>query len=376
MRPRPRLALLACALAAAAFPAAGTLARWFAMSAHDIRGTDYTRYVASAWIGLRFGWNHLYDPAAQGEVARQLGDLFWLPNVYTPPMSLLAAPFTLLSLERGYLLWSALQLSSLLLCWKLVAPGDAPARTVLLALTFVPYPVAIGLLQGQVIPLQMALVAGSWAALERRRDALAGLLLCGMALKPQGLQLLPFAFLVAGRWRAFSWWAAGMLLFGGLVLLVIGVEGARSYASRLSWAGAHPEALWVAWSYTFARRFAAGFPRTAALTAAVVATAVACFRQRDRLPLVFSAALVGSILASPYLHLYDFLLLFPAAWFLLRAVPPLWAAPPLLACYLFLLLSHHEGKGPRWVVLCECIWVGGLALAPRLPPTPSAPRGR
>lgn len=368
---RLRLGLLALALAALARPAATTLVRWFSLSPAEVLGTDFTRYVASARMGLQFGWNHLYDPEAQRAVASQLGDLFWLPNVYTPAMSLLMVPLTWLSIPAGYAVWSAVQLGCLLLCWRLIAPGDAPQRTVLLAMTFVPYPVFLGLLQGQVIPLQMALVAGSYVLLQREHHLLSGLLLCGLVLKPQGLQLLPLALLVAGRRRAFLGWLAGMVAIGCGVLLAIGIDGARSYAERLVWAGTHSEALWVAWSYTYARHFPAGWMRTAALAAAVMVTLVASFRQRQNLAVVFSAGLVGSILASPYMHLYDFMLLFPAAWFLLRGVPLAWAAPPLLACYVFLLYSDHAGKGPRWIVLCECVWVAALAL---LPPASLAPR--
>ena len=73
---------------------------------------------------------------------------------------------------------------------------------------------------------------------------------------------------------------------------------------------------------------------------------------------------MGSLLASPYLHLYDFMLLFPAAWLLLRVAPAAWVVPPLLACYLFLLLSTHSGPGARWVLLCECIWICAFACTP------------
>lgn len=361
---RLRYFLLACALIATGWPAARTISYWFSMRLPELLAVDYTRYCASALMGLRFGWNRLYDLEAQRTIARSLGEIFWLPNVYTPPLSMLMVPFTWLSIDHGFILWSAIQLASLLVCWHLLAPGDAASRAVLLAMVFVPYPVKLGLFEGQVIPLQMALVAISFVMLQRGRDFFAGAILCGLAFKPQGLQLIPFALLCAGKRRAFTGWLTAMAGLGLIVLAVIGFDGARAYADRLAWAGSSPQELWVAWSYTLARHFDSTWARTAVLASAVAATLIAAFRHRGRIEIAYAAGLVGSVLASPYAHLYDFMLLFPAAWLVLRVARPLWVAPPMLVCYTFMLLSTHEGKGARWVLLCECIWVCALALAP------------
>lgn len=354
-------AALWLAAAVAAVPAGRLLIHWFSMDLAEIHGVDYTRYLASALIGLRFGWSHLYDPAAQDVIARELG-LFWLPNVYTPPMSLLLIPWTFISLHSGFVLWSLLQLISLIACWWMLTPRDWSLRPVLLAMMLVPYPVALGLLEGQVLPLQMAMVAGSYLLLQRRQDFLGGALLVCLALKPQGLELVPFALLVAGRRRAFLGWLLSMTAVGGLVLLLIGLDGARTYVERLASESAHPEQLWVAWSYTFARHFGAGWHRSLALLCAAGLTLFTAYRQR--LEVVYSAALAGSLLASPYVHLYDFMLLFPAAWLLLRCFP-LRFCVPLLLPYVFMLFSTQGGLGSRWVLLCECLWLVTLAALPR-----------
>lgn len=343
------------------------LTRWFSMRLPEVRDVDYTRYCISAFVGLRAGWHRLYDLDAQHQVARSLGDPYFAPNVYTPPMSVLMVPFTGLSLEHGFLVWSALMLCSLIVCWYLLAPGDAPARAVQLAMVFVPYPVALGLMHGQVIPLQMALLAVSYVLLERGGDFSAGALLCVMALKPQGLHLIPFALLAAGRKRAFAGFAVAISVLGVAVLALIGLEGARAYAQRIAWAQANPSELMVAWSYTLARRFDSTGTRAAALAAVAGLALIAAFRHRKQPAIVYAAGIVGSLLASPYLHLYDFMLLFPAAWLLLRAAPAAWVVPPLLVCYLFLLLSTHGGPGSRWVLLCECLWIAALALLPARP---------
>jgi hypothetical protein len=347
-------------LLALAVPAFKLLIHWFSMDAAELHGVDYARYVASALIGLRYGWSHLYDVKAQTAVASELG-LFWLPNVYTPPLSLLLVPFSWLPLHAGFVLWSLLQLTCLILCWLILTPGEWLSRAILLLMMLVPYPVTLGLLEGQVIPLQLAMVAASWLLLQKRHDFLGGALLCCLALKPQGLQLLPFALLIAGRRRAFAGWAASMAALGALTLGLIGFDGLHSYLDRLASVSAHPEQLWVAWSYTFARHFDEGWHRTLALCCAAAATLFAAFKHRGRLELVYSAALVGGLLASPYLHLYDFMLLFPAAWLLLR-VWPLRYCTPFLLCYVFMLFSTHDGLGSRWVLLCECLWLAALTI--------------
>src|SRR6266850_178289 len=290
---KARLILLGGVLAAVALPAARSLTAWFSMRAPEVLATDYARYCVSALQGLRSGWSRLYDLDAQHQIARSLEVPFFLPNVYTPAMSLFIVPFTRLSIENGFLIWSALLLSCLLVCWRLLAPGDSAARAVQLAILFLPYPVMLGLRHGQVIPVQMALLAVSYRLLQQGHEWPAGAALCAVVLKPQGLLLVPFALAAAGRRRAFAGWAVA----------------------------------------------------TAAISVAI-------------------PGLIGSVLASPYTHLYDFMLLFPAAWFTLRVVPAKFAVPPLLVCYLFMLLSTHEGPGARWVLLCECVWLCALAVMP------------
>jgi len=361
---KARLILLGGVLAAVALPAARSLTAWFSMRAPEVLATDYARYCVSALQGLRSGWSRLYDLDAQHQIARSLEVPFFLPNVYTPAMSLFIVPFTRLSIENGFLIWSALLLSCLLVCWRLLAPGDSAARAVQLAILFLPYPVMLGLRHGQVIPVQMALVAVSYRLLQQGHEWPAGAALCAVVLKPQGLLLVPFALAAAGRRRAFAGWAVATAAISVAILALVGLHGLEAYLDRLRWAQAHPIEMMVAWSYTLARRFESPVARAAVLAAAAALTLIAAWRHRKTPEIVFAAGLIGSVVASPYTHLYDFMLLFPAAWFTLRVVPAKFAVPPLLVCYLFMLLSTHEGPGARWVLLCECVWLCALAVMP------------
>lgn len=367
-------ALLAVALAFAGLPALDDLWNWFHPSPARLMRVDFTLYYASALQGLEEGWPNLWNLNAQHAIFnRSFPGLWWFPNVYTPAMSLLMVPFTYLPLERGYLIWSSLLLASMLGCGWLLAPGGRTLCAALVAMAFLPYPVTLGLLMGQVIPLQMLAVALAFVLLERGHERTAGSLLVVIALKPQGLILVPFALLVSGRRKAFFAWAVAMAVVGALVLPLIGLDGLRAYLLRLDYAQAHPDEFWVEWSYNLSRRFdqLPAARRWVELLAAGVAL-FAAWRHRARIELVIAAGLVGALLASPFLHLDDLMLLFPAGWLLLRAVPSLWTALGMLAVYGFMLSCNHLGQhiAGRWLLLCEGVWLVALAL---LPPGAYAP---
>ena len=368
------LALVSAALAVAGRSALNELWRWFHPAPGDLLRVDFTLYYASALQGLQEGWPRLWDLTAQHAVFdRGLPGLWWFPNVYTPAMSLVMVPFTGLSLERGYLIWSSLLLAAMLGCGWLLAPGRPALRAALVAMAFLPYPVTLGLRMGQVIPLQMLALALAFVLLERGHERAAGALLVVVALKPQGLILVPFALLVSGRRKAFAAWVVAMAAVGALVLPLIGLDGARAYLQRLDYAQAHPDEFWVEWSYNLSRRFdqLPAARRLVELLAAGVALCAA-FRHRARVELVIAAGLLGALLASPFLHLDDLMLLFPAGWLVLRAMPSVWAALPLLAVYGFMLSCNRTGQhiAGRWLLLCEGLWLVALAL---LPPRAYAP---
>jgi hypothetical protein len=365
---------LFAALLAAAVAAAPVVAHWLSMRVPELLETDYARYVASSLIGLRFGWSRLYDLEAQRQVAHSLGDLFWLPNVYTPALSMVMTPFTWLSLDAGFRVWSLILLACIVLSWRILAPGDSRVKALELAMFFVPYPVALGLNEGQVLPLQIACVAISYLLLREGRDFAAGVVLACIALKPQGLLLVPFALLVIGRRRAFVGWIAAMAAVGIVVLAAIGIDGTRAWIDRMRWASVNPQALWVAWSYTLSRRFASPLAGAAADLAAIAVTLVAVRRHRGSLEIAYAAALVGSVLSSPYLHLYDLTVLIPAAWLFLKAVPGPITVGWLLLGYAAMIVARSYTIGGRWVLLFECLWLPAMALLPARLVAHSPPR--
>src|SRR5438552_2346653 len=348
---------------------------WLDFRGEKLLRVDYSLYVASALQGLQAGWHRLYDLDAQRRLWVGLPGLWWFPNVYTPALAVLMIPFTHLSLDAGYALWCILMLACLLLSWALLAPGDWPARLALLALLLVPYPVQLSLWMGQILLLQMAALALAVVALRHGREKTAGALLAVIALKPQGLLLVPFALLAAGKQKLFFSWAVCMAVIGLGVLALIGFDGAAAYLQRLTYARSHPHEFWVGWSFTLARRFDSAFPRALAELSAAGLALFAAWRHRDQPEIAIAAGLVGSLLASPFVHLDDYLLLFPAAWLVLRASPRPLTAAVLLAGYAVLLLCNvEEHYGGRRLLIFTCISLPLLAAMPRN--LPEAARSR
>jgi alpha-1,2-mannosyltransferase len=364
LRRKLELGALAALFAVALFPALSTLSGWFDYRGVWLLRVDYSLYANSALQGLHQGWHNLHDIPAQQRAHQEMPGLWWFSNVYTPALSVFMIPFAFLPLGAGYAIWCALLFACMLLAFWLLAPGDWTARTAQLPMLFATHPVALGLWLGQIIPLQMAALALAWIALRRGREATAGALLSVIALKPQGMLLVPFALLAAGRKKLFASWALCMAAIGLGTLALIGVDGALAYLHRIAYAQTHLEEYAVAWSYSLARRWGNGPSLWLIELAAIAATLVAAFRHRDKPELAIAAGLAGSLVASPFIHLQDFMLLFPAGWLLLRAVPGPLTAGALLLGYAAMEVSADDHIGGRWVLLFTCLLVPALAALP------------
>jgi len=197
-------------------------------------------------------------------------------------------------------------------------------------------------------------VAGSYALLRRDRPFLAGLALGALVLKPQLAFLVPAALLVSGRYRAF--WGS-VVAVGALALvaaLVVGPDGISTYQERLSFAAGVP----VNRELTIAALIG-NIPVARVVQALLAIWALAlAYRLRGRgHEWVFIPALMGGLVASPYLHLDDLVMLGLAAWLYLRTSPrpgwswiaviamviaaegiPFWGPLPVIAGELFVLL--------------------------------------
>jgi hypothetical protein len=222
-----------------------------------------------------------------------------------------------------------LLVAALVWTWYLAAPGGGRVRLVHLAAALGWLPVIYGLQLGQPGLFVALGVAGSYALLRRGRPFLAGVALGALVLKPQLAFLVPAAFLVSGRYRAFlgSVLAVGLLALAAVA--VVGPSGVSAYQQRLAFAAGVPvnQALTIA-------PFVGGLPAIGSLAAArVIQGAIAIlslalayrFRGRGH-EWILVPALVGGLVATPYLHLDDLVMLGLAGWLYLRTSPqPRWS---------------------------------------------------
>ena len=365
------LAMAGGAVAAALF-AIFDLYQWGLAYAGDRFHNDFTFYYAAARIGLAHGWPSIYDLPLQQAELDAIGSGIKIAElaryISPPPVAWAALPLTVLPYPVAYWTWSALLLIALVLTWRLASPGRGAWRLVHLAAAVGWLPVIYGLQLGQPGIFVALGVAACYALMKAERPFWAGVALGALALKPQLAFLVPAALLVSGRTRAF--WGSVVAL-GGLGVasaIALGSSGVAAYEARLS--------------------FAAGVPANRELTLAplignlavtrVIQAAIALwaltlsYRLRRRGPeWIFIPALIGGLLASPYLHLDDVAMLGLAAWLYLRTSPRGWTLGFMLA--VALAVEGLPFWGPLPLIAGEVVALVLLSVTPRdVPPLPQS----
>jgi alpha-1,2-mannosyltransferase len=329
--------------AAAVLFAGFDLIKWAEAFSSDRFHNDFTFYYAAARIGLAHGWPSIYDLGILQHELDVMGSGIKIAALARflspPPLAWAATPLTPLPFSVAYLLWSALLLAALALTWLLAAPARGPVRLLHLAAAIGWLPVIYCLQLGQP-GLYVALgVAASYAALRNNHPVWAGAALAALALKPQLAFLVPVALLVAGRYRAF--WSSAAVL-GVLALasaIALGPGGIHSYLDLLDFAATVPVNRALTLDAVLVNVTAT---RVAQAVIAVWALALVYRLRRRQVEWIFAAALIGGLLATPYVHLDDLLMIGLAAWLLLRVPSPAWTP-----VYLFATVLAVEGE-PLW----------------------------
>ena len=315
----------AAGAAAAGLFAAWDLYLWVGAYMSDHFHNDFTFYVAAARIGISHGWPSIYDLTLQQAELDAMGSRITIAHlaryISPPPLAWLAVPLTALPYEVGYWVWCALLLIALAWTWYLTAPGGGPWRLVHLAAAVGWLPVIYALQLGQPALFVALGVAGCYVLLRARRPFWAGLALGALAMKPQLAFLVPVALLVGGRTRAFWGSVVALGVLGGASALALGPSGIAAYEARLNFAASVP----VNRELTLAPLIGSlAVTRVIQVTIAMWALALA-FRLRKRgHEWILIPALVGGMLATPYLHLDDLVMLGLAGWLYLRTSPPAW----------------------------------------------------
>ncbi len=356
------LGIAAGATAAVLF-AAFDVYQWAVAYASDHFHNDFTFYYAAAVIGVTHSWSSIYDLGRQQSQLDAMGSGIGIAQlaryISPPPVAWLALPFTLLPYPVAYWLWSAFLLAALAGTWYLAAPGSGRWRIIYLVAALGWLPVIYGLQLGQPGMFVAFGVAVCYMLLRSGRQLESGLALGLIVLKPQLGYLVPVALLVAGRYRAFAGAVVAIGLLAAASALNVGPGGIATYEQRLAFAAGVP----VNRELTLAP-YIGDLTVTRLLEAAIAVWAlVLVFRFRKRSPeWIFVPAIVGGLLASPYLHIDDLVMLGLAAWLYLR-IPqrPRWSWALMLA--LVIAVEGIAEWGPLPLIAGEIVMLVVLSVA-------------
>jgi glycosyl transferase family 87 len=313
---------------AAVLFAAWDLYKWVEAYASDHFHNDLTFYLAAARIGIAHGWGSIYDLSLQQAELDAMGSRIHIAElaryISPPPVAWLALPLTPLPYDVAYWVWSAVLLVALAWTWYLAAPGRGHERFLHLVAAVGWLPVIYGLQLGQPGLLVALGVAGSYALLRSGRQFPAGLALGVIALKPQLAFLIPIALLVSGRYRAFAGAAVVLAFLAVASAINVGPGGIVTYQERLSFAAGVPVNRELTLDAFIGNVMVT---RLVQVVIAIWALALLYRLRKGPIEWIFVIAIVGGLLASPYLHLDDVVMLGLAGWLYLRIEQkPRWAS--------------------------------------------------
>jgi hypothetical protein len=333
---------------------------------------DFRLAYGAALVGIRNGYGHLYDLAAQRAAIESLGGGFNpQPFISPPPLAWLVTPLLLLPFPVALVVWTVLLVAALVWTWYLLAPSDGLARVAHLALLLGVFPVAFGVMVGQPGALVAAAVATAWWLMRRQHAVWAGLSLSLIILKPQMAFLVPICLLVSGHARTFGAWFAASIVIGLVALALLGPDGVARYRDVLA------QTQTPAWDIT--RRYSISGPiglgplLNVTQVAVVAIAIVAAWRRRQHGPEIpIAAGIAGSLLATPYLGFQDFVMLVVAGWLVIRAGVNAWQVVLLVVGYALLQFVIVVLAVP--ILLAEALLL--LSLLLRSPAQASSDLGR
>lgn len=274
-------------------------------------GIDFISYWAAARLLLAGTPALAYDIAVHHALELQAAPVNGLMSFpYPPPFLMVVAPFGLLPFPVAAIAWTAFSLGVLALAVRRAAPG-----TVGMALAFPPVLVC-GII-GQNGLLSAALMIAALSLLDRR-PFIAGLLFGVLALKPQLAAAVPVLLLASRNWRAIGGAVCSGIALCLISLVVFGLEPWRGFLAILPFYGEIATHGGVGWN-----RLASVYAALRAMGVAAVPAGIA--HAAFALPALWllwrtgrdaslaqarGAALVtATMLLSPYVYMYDQVLL-------------------------------------------------------------------
>ena len=244
------------------------------------------------------------------------------PWFYPPSFLLVAAAFALLPVIPASIAWLAVTMPLYVAAiWSIIKRPGA----IWIALGFPGALINAG--AGQNGFLTAALIGGTLSLMERH-PTLAGVCLGALTYKPQFGVLFPLVLIASGRWRVFFSAAITGIAIAGLSLVAFGPDvwdafrHAVTAANRLNFelGGAG----WNKWQSLFGVARAHGADLTTAwvlhgvVSACVAATVIVIWRRDTPFDLKAAAVAAGALIVTPYVLIYDSVVLAVPAAFLLH----------------------------------------------------------
>lgn len=308
----------------------------FLWNAHSPSDRDFISFWGAAWLALEGAPAAAYDldtlHALQSSVASSDGGK--MPFPYPPVFLLFVMPFALLGFPAAMALWATATFALYMATARQAFPNSG-----WLAAAFAP--VFANAAIGQNGFLTASLFIGGLLLLGKR-PFLAGLLLGCLAIKPQLGLLLPVALVAARQWRAIAGAAASFVGVIALGLAVFGLAATQAWIAQMPLYASIARDGLVGWEklasvYAASRQMGvppeAAFALHAALAIAAAAVVWRVWRSQAE-PLAKAAVLAaGTMLISPYLFIYDgVILVLPFLWLAAAGerpavLAPLWLLP-------------------------------------------------
>jgi hypothetical protein len=328
---RAQLAIVAIVLWAVAIANVATPTR--RLRSGQIKGTDFVQFYMLARLASEGRIQDFDDldvlRQAQLKAVPESTDV-WSPPVYGPQVAIALSPLGRLSYEGALLAWIGITAAGYFaLVWLAAARAPAvrrdPGVLLLAALAFPPFWQLVQ--HGQLSVVAIAGVVGAWAALSRGRVWLAGVSLGLLAYKPSLLAPAAAVLLLSGEWRMVAGAAVSGLAQVLSAAFWVGLDGLVRYVDlslrlpgMLGDLSARPERM-----HSLRAFWALLSPAPWLVTALYAASAIAvlilgarAWRRQSDPSLRMAVLVLATLLATPYLFVYDLALLAPA-WLWLTA---------------------------------------------------------
>src|ERR1700758_14300 len=292
----------------------------------NLKGTDFLHFYTLGSVALAHHGDELFDIGAQASLAaRRVPDasgIRYLP-LYPPQVSLLFAPFAVLSYGWALALWWICTALVYWGCcyWTWRSCPNLNHSAGIVGLAALAFPAFFHLIAwGQTSAIALACFTAAFFLLRDEREFAAGLALGCLIFKPQLGLAAGILFIFVRRWKIVSGASVSAAAQIALAVLYYGTGPFRVWFKTLWNIPAllpsfeprphQTHCLRTFWSMLVPwNELSLGLYLASA--AVVVGGTIAIWKSRESFSLKFSSLLLATVLISPHLTVYDVVILAP-----------------------------------------------------------------